>query len=375
MSIYIPDDPAAAVTRIFVAASASDTLLGGMVLKEDVSQSAVIDRATKVTQCNFANLHARTYIVDPRSSGAEDGDEITCWPVDDMLLPGLQVRTDEPTVSAGDFFGCKVSSYYATVGAVMDGKPFAKALAAGTIGSAASFAVQCNVGPHSYFKVDYEAAMQVLDVRGPTFIKDQWLVTKVDGGGDAAEVFDYAGTTAGLLVTTNDASADHVQFQHRGLTISVASGKNAYAVFKSVVIADGANSNMILGFAPYGSNSNDWYAANSAAGPDDAIMFRMDNDNNLDIRVAKNATSTASTAAAVFSWTNGDTYDLHVAKLGSQVKFWYRKSTETTPTLAATYTANIPDDVTLTIGGQHETANTAAETISIKSIFAVGASA
>lgn len=373
MSLYIPLDETAAVKRIFVAASASDSVEGGMVLKEDVSQATIQDRATKVTQCNFANINGRTYIVDERSAGALDGEEITCWPVDDMVLPGLPVRSDE-AVASGDYLGCKVSSYYATVGAVMDGKPFAQALEAGTPGSNGSAAVECNVGPVSAFP-GYSQAVQVLDINGQTFVKDQFLITKVDGGADGAEVMDYTGTTDGFVITTNDASADHQAFQHRGLTISVASGKNAYAVFRGVKIADGANSNVILGFAPYGSNSNDWYAANSAAGPDDAIMFRLDNDNALDIRVAKNATSTNSTATGVFTWANGDTYDLHVAKLGTQVKFWYRKSTESTPTLAATYTANIPDDVTLTLGGQHETANAAAETISIKSMFVAGSAA
>lgn len=374
MAIYIPNDPPTAVVRKFVAASASDKLLGGMILKEDISQSDIDDRTTHVTQCSFANMHARTYIVDPRSHNAEDGDEITVWPVDDKMLCGLEVRTDEGDVTAGMYFGCKPNSYYATIDAVMDGKPVAKALAAGTQAANGSVSVRCNVGPHTEF-TDYADTVQKIDINGQTFIKDQWLQTKVDGGSDAAEVFDYTGTTDGLVITTNDASGDHQAFQHRGLAISVASGKNAYAVFGGVKVSDVSESNVILGFAVYGANSNDWYAANSAAGPDDAMMFRLDNDGNLDVRVAKNATQTSSNEDTGVDWADGEVYDLHVAKLGSSVYFWTQKAGDAAPTLQATYTANIPDDVTLTLGGQHETANAAAETISIKTIFACGSAA
>lgn len=373
MPLYIPLDETASTKRIFVAATSTDTVEGGMVLKEDVSQSTIQDRATKVTQCDFDNINARTYIVDARSAGAGDGEEIVVWPVDDMLLGGLEVRSDE-TVASGDYLGCKVGSYYATVGAVMDGKPFAQALEAGTPGSGGSAAVECNVGPYSEFADGYATSHQKMITDGTNFDADQYLLTVVDGGTDNAHVFGFAGT--GLwLVTTNDASGDNVNFEHKGIALSLASTKNAYVKFEGVTIADVSESNVILGLAPYGSNSSDWYAANSAAGPDDFIGWRLDNDGNLDTRMAKNATQTNSNGDTGVDWADGETYDLHFAKLGSSVYFWHKKSTASSPTLIDTYTANIPDDVTLTVGGQHETANAAAETISFKRLVTIGARA
>jgi hypothetical protein len=164
--------------------------------------------------------------------------------------------------------------------------------------------------------------------------RGEFLVTLIDGGGDAGEIINVADAGHGgiLTVTTNDADNDAVSAQLNGEMFAPAAGRKIMFTTR-LKIADVSITDWAIGLAVADTDI--------LGGVADSIMFRCpDSTGDIDYVVEKSSTETTADTLKNIS-------DATYVKLGFQVVGTTRVEFYVDDAVVANVTTNIPDDVTL----------------------------
>lgn len=190
-----------------------------------------------------------------------------------------------------------------------------------------------------------------------------WIVTSVDGGGDAAEVVDVLdSTTHGVLrITSNDADNDNTQIQLNGSTFKYTVGKRMWFGIRCCP-RDADDAEFAFGLII----ESDVDMINTL--PTDGIFFeKAETATAMDFHVRKNGTSTEDTS--INSATMADdvmhTYQFYVDEKGN-IHYYYDGTLIGT---VAAGNANIPDDEDLTLAIQIQAGAAAAESADIDWVY------
>lgn len=207
-------------------------------------------------------------------------------------------------------------------------------------------AVVCDpVGFHSYFN-DFH-----------TYNSGDWTVTVVDGGTDGAATQAIADAAGGvLLCTTDDAENDGVNFQLKGESFKLASGKALWFEAR-VAASDATQSDFLVGLAV---TDTDLLGAVT-----DGVYFRKV-DGSASVAFVTEKDSTETSTAAVHTAANATYVRLGFWFDGNGSVFAYVDGV-----LVATHTTNIPDDEELRVSFQYLTGATGVDTFGVDYIKAV----
>lgn len=116
-----------------------------------------------------------------------------------------------------------------------------------------------------------------------------WLVTLVDGDGDAAEVINVADDGPGgwLSMTTNNKANDTINAQMNGESFKLADGMKLW--FETIIeVEDVDKDDVVVGLATAGATD----IIDSA--PNDWVGFKIDHDGNIDYHCSQNGTDTTA---------------------------------------------------------------------------------
>ena len=170
-----------------------------------------------------------------------------------------------------------------------------------------------------------------------TYTATDWTVTSVDGGSDSGEVIQATSSAGGaLIVTTNDADDDSEELQLKGEAFKLSTSKRAYfsTRFK---LSDATQSDMLIGLTITDTTAIDAVS--------DGIFFSKDDgDTNLDFRVEKDGTETATAAVATVA---DDTFITATFFIDPDRDAVYYSINNAEPVKVVN--TNLPDDEELTV--------------------------
>ena len=170
-----------------------------------------------------------------------------------------------------------------------------------------------------------------------TYTATDWTVTSVDGGSDSGEVIQATSSAGGaLIVTTNDADNDSEELQLKGEAFKLSTSKRAYfsTRFK---LSDATQSDMLIGLT-----ITDTTAITAVS---DGVFFSKDDgDTDLDFRVEKDGTETATAAVATVA---DDTFITATFFIDPDRDAVYYSINNAEPVKVVN--TNLPDDEELTV--------------------------
>lgn len=180
---------------------------------------------------------------------------------------------------------------------------------------------------------------------------DAWTVTVVDGGGDDGDSQVVTGAAGGvLLCTTDDAENDGPNFNLKGESFKLASGKELW--FEARIAASEATQSDVL----IGLSITD---TDMLGGVTDGVYFRkVDASAAFAFVTEKNASETAT--AAVHTLVADTFVKLGFYFDGAGTVYGYVDGV-----LVATHTLTIPDDEELTVAFQYLTGAAGVDTFSV----------
>ena len=192
-----------------------------------------------------------------------------------------------------------------------------------------------------------------------TYTATDWTVTSVDGGSDSGEVIQATSSAGGaLIVTTNDADDDSEELQLKGEAFKLSTSKRAYfsTRFK---LSDATQSDMLIGLTITDTTAID-------AVSDGVFFSKDDGDTNLDFRVEKDGTETATAAVATVA---DDTFITATFFIDPDRDAVYYSINNAEPVKVVN--TNLPDDEELTITIAIQAGAAAAKSLVVDYITAI----
>ena len=192
-----------------------------------------------------------------------------------------------------------------------------------------------------------------------TYTATDWTVTSVDGGSDSGEVIQATSSAGGaLIVTTNDADDDSEELQLKGEAFKLSTSKRAYfsTRFK---LSDATQSDMLIGLTITDTTAID-------AVSDGVFFSKDDGDTNLDFRVEKDGTETATAAVAKVA---DDTFITATFFIDPDRDAVYYSINNAEPVKVVN--TNLPDDEELTITIAIQAGAAAAKSLVVDYITAI----
>ena len=192
-----------------------------------------------------------------------------------------------------------------------------------------------------------------------TYTATDWTVTSVDGGSDSGEVIQATSSAGGaLIVTTNDADDDSEELQLKGEAFKLSTSKRAYfsTRFK---LSDATQSDMLIGLTITDTTAID-------AVSDGVFFSKDDGDTNLDFRVEKDGTETATAAVATVA---DDTFITATWFIDPDRDAVYYSINNAEPVKVVN--TNLPDDEELTITIAIQAGAAAAKSLVVDYITAI----
>jgi len=191
---------------------------------------------------------------------------------------------------------------------------------------------------------------------------DQWVVTVVDSGEDAAHTQAIQNEDGGVLkITNNDADDDSTFLQYSGDDASAAVETFKFEPGKKLMfkarwkLNDATQNDAIIGLQITDTTPLD---------ATDGVIFRTDDgDTNLDFHVTKNSTSTSASAIGTLA---DDTYVVTAFYYNGVDAIKYYVDGVHVGTAAVT---NLPDDEELTVSFGIQNGEAAANTMSVDYIL------
>ena len=170
-----------------------------------------------------------------------------------------------------------------------------------------------------------------------TYTATDWTITSTDGGSDSGEVIQATSSAGGaLIITTNDADNDSEELQLKGEAFKLSTSKRAYfsTRFK---LSDATQSDMLIGLT-----ITDTTAITAVS---DGVFFSKDDgDTDLDFRVEKDGTETATAAVATVA---DDTFITATFFIDPDRDAVYYSINNAEPVKVVN--TNLPDDEELTV--------------------------
>ena len=178
-----------------------------------------------------------------------------------------------------------------------------------------------------------------------TYTATDWTITSTDGGSDSGEVIQATSSAGGaLIITTNDADNDSEELQLKG------------EAFK---LSDATQSDMLIGLTITDTTAIDAVS--------DGIFFSKDDgDTNLDFRVEKDGTETATAAVATVA---DDTFITATFFIDPDRDAVYYSINNAEPVKVVN--TNLPDDEELTITIAIQAGAAAAKSLVVDYITAI----
>ena len=259
------------------------TLMEGMFVIHDDTQSSAANQTKYVTRPSYSNIRRGAFLVGPKSAGATNGSSVQCVPIQEAAGYTVKALVDQ-ACSAGDILGPHIGTHYARPGALFT-RWGLRALEAGTGTAAAPDEVLCEIVP---FIDDFEYGRKHIAFFDDFDNYNSNGLINTSTGTSVVGLKDSAGSV--LRVTTGGTDDNSEEIQLDGERWKFTAAKPLWFEAKWA-LPDVTQCDAAIGLATTDTTVID-------GGQDNALFLKDDGDASLDYDFDKDGTATAGTAIA-----------------------------------------------------------------------------